>query len=71
MDEVINLNNPAAEAIKSFELMKKDNLKQKIANLVILRCCFIDRFTFLDYIHAGCEISTMIGMDFTLTNRPC
>lgn len=70
VDEVINLKKPQ-DSKKDFELMKHNDPKKKIGEIHILRCCFLDRFTFLDYIHAGCEISTMIGMDFTLSNKPC
>jgi len=49
--------------------MKVDDLKTSVANLMILRCLYLDRFTFLDYIYAGCEISTMIAVDFTLSNK--
>lgn len=65
--ELIKKDQKAAK--KTFPLMNALNLKDQIATLVVLRCCFLDRFTFLDYIHAGCEISTVIGMDFTLSNK--
>ncbi len=54
---------------RDFDLMKHDDLKVKVARLLILRCLYLDRFTFLDYIYAGCEISTLIGVDFTMSNK--
>lgn len=35
----------------------------------LTKAALLDRFTFLDYIHAGCEVSTLLGMDFTLSNK--
>jgi len=55
---------------RRFEFMDLENPRERKAVLLILRCAFLDRFTFLDYIHGGCEISTIIGMDFTLSNKP-
>ena len=69
VSEIINLKNPK-DSKREFDLMHKLDGNLKIAGLNVLRCCFLDRFTFLDYIHAGCEISTIIGMDFTLSNKP-
>ena len=38
--------------------------------LEVAKCNFLDRYTFLDYIHGGCDISIMMAMDFTLKNKP-
>eukprot|EP00347_Sterkiella_histriomuscorum_P019986 403339535 len=47
------------------------NKKIVAGQLEITRCQFLNRYTFLDYIHGGCDISLMLAMDFTLTNKPC
>ena len=38
--------------------------------LIVHKCHFLNRYTFLDYIHGGCDVSLMVGMDFTLSNKP-
>ena len=68
IDEVFNLKNKEDEK-RDFELQAESFKREKIAELKILKCVFLDRFTFLDYIQAGCEVSTIIGMDFTLSNK--
>lgn len=46
------------------------NKKILAGTLEIKKCYFVDRYTFLDYIHGGCEVSLMVAMDFTMTNKP-
>ena len=50
-------------------MLDQSNDSEIIVKMNILKFLFLDRFTFLDYIQGGCEISTVIGMDFTLSNK--
>jgi len=45
------------------------NKKMVVGELIILKCQFLNRYTFLDYIHGGCDVSLMLAMDFTLSNK--
>lgn len=45
------------------------NKKLKAGELHIAKCNFLNRYTFLDYIHGGCDVSLMLIMDFTLKNK--
>ena len=68
LDEIFNLKDKDKEK-RDYELLAESFKREKIADLKILKCAFLDRFTFLDYIQGGCEVSTIIGMDFTLSNK--
>lgn len=48
-----------------FELFEKGN---KVGGLELKSLKFDRRFTFLDYVFGGCEISLSIAIDFTLSN---
>ena len=43
--------------------------KTVVGELLVLRCTFLNRYTFLDYIHGGCDVSLMLAVDFTLSNK--
>ncbi|CDW86667.1 copine-4 [Stylonychia lemnae] len=45
------------------------NKKVVAGQMEITKCLFLNRYTFLDYIHGGCDVSLMLAMDFTLTNK--
>lgn len=45
------------------------NKKVIAGSLEVYKCQFLNRYTFLDYIHGGCDISLMLAMDFTLSNK--
>lgn len=47
------------------------NNKVVAGQLEVTKCFFLNRYTFLDYIHGGCDISLMLAMDFTLKNKSC
>lgn len=67
--DIFNPRKPN-DQIRKFELYKGEQTGgDVVAKLQILKCAFLDRFTFLDYIQSGCELSTIIGMDFTLSNK--
>ena len=34
-----------------------------------MKYTIIPSYTFLDYIFAGCDVSLIVGIDFTLTNK--
>ena len=51
----------------SFDLRDKDNIPCGSIRLNILNEA--DRYSFLDYVMGGCEISLLIGIDFTLSNK--
>lgn len=68
MTEIYNPKDPEEEKRK-FDLPDMVNEREVKAKVNILKCLFLDRFTFLDYIQGGCEIGTIIGMDFTLSNK--
>jgi hypothetical protein len=40
--------------------------KNIIGIFYVLRCDVNAKYTFLDYIFAGCSVSTMVAIDFTL-----
>lgn len=42
--------------------------KQQVASIEIMKCHFKNRYTFLDYIHGGCDVSLFVVMDFTMSN---
>lgn len=68
LTDLINIKEPKAVK-KKFELSDLDYKVVPLVVLNIVRCCLLDRFTFLDYIHSGCEVSTSLAMDFTLSNK--
>lgn len=51
---------------KAFQVYNK---KIVAGTLTIHNHRFLNRYTFLDYIHGGCTISLMVAMDCTLSNK--
>jgi len=68
MTEIYNPKDPEEEKRK-FDLPDMVNEREVKAKVNILKCLFLDRFTFLDYIQGGCEIGTIIGMEIFIWKK--